>query len=140
MFKKIASVVLTISLLFSCQQNPISSTKITASKAEVIRVSKVSEMPKKSRSVQAEVKPLIFIATVQYMNLEGGFFGLVSKEGKHWLPINLKKEFQQHGAVIKVKGNAIKGMMTIQQWGTPLSIIDIELIKPGRLGGGNNLH
>jgi len=139
MFKKIACVVLTISLLFSCQQDPFNSTKITASKAEVIRLSKVSEMPKKSLSAQAEMKQLSFIATVQYMNLEGGFFGLVSKEGKHWLPINLKKEFQQHGAVIKVKGNAIKGMMTIQQWGIPFSITDIELIKPGRAGGGNNL-
>ena len=73
------------------------------------------------------------------MNLEGGFFGLVSNEGKHWLPLNLNKEFQQHGAVIKVKGNPVKGMMTIQQWGTPFSITHIELIKAGKKIAGNSL-
>jgi len=140
MFKKITGVVLVINLLISCQQDPANSTKTTASKPEVTRSSKVSEMPKNNLSTQAGMKQLSFIATVQYMNLEGGFFGLVAKGGKHWLPINLKKEFQQHGAVIKVKGNAVNGMMTIQQWGTPFSITHIELIKPGRSAGDHNLH
>ena len=140
MFKKIVSVVLTSSLLFACQQEPNNSIKITATKTEVTRASEVSEMPKKVLSTKEEMKQLSFTATVQYMNLEGGFFGLVTKEGKHWLPTNLKKEFQKHGAVIKVKGNPIKGMMTIQQWGTPFSITHIELIKAGRPEAENNVQ
>jgi hypothetical protein len=134
MFRQIACLVLISSLLISCQQEPVNSTKLTVTKTEVAGVSKVAEMPE-----EIEMKQLSFTATVQYLNLEGGFFGLVSKEGKHWLPMNLSKEFQQNGAVVMVKGNVVKGVLTIQQWGTPFSITDIELIEAGRKGTKNNL-
>ncbi|MFB0998618.1 MAG: hypothetical protein QMC13_00075, partial [Colwellia sp.] len=88
---------------------------------------------------KVDMKQLSFTARVQYMNLEGGFFGLVSKEGKHWLPMNLKKEFQQHGAIIKVTGSALNDIMTIQQWGTPFSITHIELIKAGQSGAESDV-
>ena len=67
---------------------------------------------------------------VQYFNLEGGFYGIVTESGQRLLPMNLAKEFQQNGALIKVKGT-IKNVMTIQQWGTPFTITEIELISAG---------
>lgn len=137
---------LVSSLLISCQQEQKDSTNITekdTTETSTVQakatVEKVSKMPIKKQSNQVDAKQLSFIATVKFMNLEGGFFGLVSNEGKHWLPLNLNKEFQQHGAVIKVKGNPVKGMMTIQQWGTPFSITHIELIKAGKKIAGNSL-
>ncbi|TWX49172.1 hypothetical protein [Colwellia hornerae] len=128
MFKKIVSVAFTCSFLFSCQQAAEDVTKRDAAKVEEITASEVSIMPKKNSSAKAESEQISFTATIKYMNLEGGFFGLVSKEGKHWLPLNLEKEFQKDGAVIKVTGKAVMGLITIQQWGTPFSITDIELI------------
>ncbi|MBA6263632.1 MAG: hypothetical protein V7780_13305 [Colwellia sp.] len=138
MFKKMTCVVLSVGILMSCQQestNPIDKS----AQLNVVAKSEVSKVSVKPSSSKVDQKQLSFTATVKYMNLEGGFFGLVSKEGKHWLPMNLKKEFQQDGAVIKVRGNALTGMMTIQQWGTPFSITHIELVSAGRKGTADNL-
>jgi hypothetical protein len=146
MFRKIAYIVLLGSTLMSCQQNSTTSVvKSTASvekasvKVEEVSKSEVAKMSIKPSLGKVDLKQLSFTATVKYMNLEGGFFGLVSKEGKHWLPMNLKKEFQQHGAIIKVTGSALNDLMTIQQWGTPFSITHIELIKAGQSGTGSDV-
>jgi hypothetical protein len=106
---------------------------------DVVAKSEVSKVSVNPYFTKVDLKQLSFTATVKYMNLEGGFFGLVSKEGKHWLPMNLNKSFQQDGAVIKVRGNPLTGVMTIQQWGTPFSITHIELISAGRKGTADNL-
>ena len=70
--------------------------------------------------------------TVKYLNFEGGFYGLVSSTGEKLLPMNLAKEYQLEGTKLKVKGQLIKDMMTIQQWGEPFKITDVELIKLGK--------
>ncbi|MFT6919601.1 MAG: hypothetical protein ACJA2G_002237 [Cognaticolwellia sp.] len=67
---------------------------------------------------------------VQFLNLEGGFYGIITDSGKKLLPMNMAKEFAQNGAIVRVKGK-VKDVMTIQQWGTPFTITDIELIKSG---------
>lgn len=146
MCKKIAYIVLLGSTLMSCQQSSTTAVeKSTASvekepvKVEEIAKSEVATMLIKPSLGKVDMKQLSFTATVTYMNLEGGFFGLVSKEGKHWLPMNLKKEFQQHGAIIKVTGSTLDDIMTIQQWGTPFSITHIELIKAGQPGAGSDV-
>lgn len=69
---------------------------------------------------------------VKFLNLEGGFYGIVTSSGKKLLPMNLPKEFAQNGAVIRVKGKE-KNIMTIQQWGTPFEITDVELISAGKV-------
>ena len=70
---------------------------------------------------------------VQFLNLEGGFYGIITDSGKKLLPMNMKKEFAQNGAIVRVKGK-VKNIMTIQQWGTPFTITEIELISPGTIG------
>ena len=73
--------------------------------------------------------------TVSYYDLEGGFYGLTSETGGKLLPMNLAKQYKFQGTVLKVKGEVIKDMMTIQQWGQPFRIIDVELIKLGHSSG-----
>jgi len=72
--------------------------------------------------------------TVQYYDLEGGFYGLTNKTGDKLLPMNLAKKYQLPGTELKVKGQFIKGMATIQQWGQLFKITDVELIKLGKAG------
>lgn len=71
-------------------------------------------------------------ATVRYMKLEGGFYGLITHDGKKYYPLNLAKEFQQHDALIRFRGKVNKEILTIQQWGTPFNITEINLLKAGR--------
>ncbi|GAW96822.1 MULTISPECIES: hypothetical protein [Colwellia] len=74
--------------------------------------------------------------TVKYLDFEGGFYGLVSKTGDKLLPMNLAKEYQLPGTVLKVQGHVIKDMMTIQQWGQVFKITEVELIKLGKANTG----
>ena len=76
--------------------------------------------------------------TIKFMEFEGGFFGIVTDEGDKLLPMNLAKEFQQIGAKVKIQGQLVTDMMTIQQWGTPFKITKIELIKAGKPKGGSS--
>lgn len=110
MFIKILRVVFISSILFACQQS--------------------STQPfKKPSTQQPALQEISFTATVKYINLEGGFFGLLTTEGQHWLPVNLKSEFKKNGTVVKIRGHEMKNMMSIQQWGKPFSITHIQLIK-----------
>jgi hypothetical protein len=128
MFKNICSVLLIAGALFSCQQKPEPAMNKSPSELTM----------KKLASDQPGIKEVSFTASVNYMKLEGGFYGLVTKEGQHWLPMNLPNEFKKHGAMVKVKGHEIKDIMTIQQWGKPFSITDIQLIKMTEKGEKNN--
>lgn len=69
--------------------------------------------------------------TVQYIEVEGGFFGIVTKNGGKFLPMNMDKSAQKHGSIIKFKGVVLKDMHTIQQWGTPIKLSEVKVIKEG---------
>jgi hypothetical protein len=139
MYTKTVILALTSCILFSCQQTINKPLEDVASELHVSK-SEVPQITPKYPLIEVGMKQLSFTATVKYMNLEGGFFGLIAKDGTHWLPINLNQTFKQEGAIIKVRGNAVENMMTIQQWGKPFSITHIELIKAGLNGKGKNLH
>ncbi|MGL1958181.1 MAG: hypothetical protein OCD00_12780 [Colwellia sp.] len=72
------------------------------------------------------------VVTVKYFSFEGGFFGLVSKNGVKLLPMNLKKNYKIDGTILKVIGHVDNDIMTIQQWGTPFNITAVELVKIGK--------
>lgn len=72
---------------------------------------------------------------VVYLTMEGGFFGVVTKDGRKLLPMNLPKQFQQDGAVIQFSGKVLTDIVTIQQWGTPFKFQDVELIEAGNGNG-----
>jgi len=66
--------------------------------------------------------------TVRYMNLEGGFWGIVADNGQKILPKNLPAEYRKDGLRLSFSAQEITGMMTIQQWGTLSSVSDISVI------------
>lgn len=70
--------------------------------------------------------------TVVYNRFEGGFYGLLTHDGKKLLPLNLDKNYRQDGAILQVKGEVANDAMTIQQWGTPFKISSVKIVKEGR--------
>jgi hypothetical protein len=76
-----------------------------------------------SGSAQDEIS---FVGEVRWIPLEGGFFGLVAEDGRRFFPLNLPQEFKKEGLKIKVKGNIKKGIATVQMWGAPFEIHEIE--------------
>ncbi|WP_281559366.1 hypothetical protein [Thalassomonas sp. RHCl1] len=116
--------------LMACQSEP-ASTEMTSSPAAAVTSEQGANMSNKL--TKQERRPVLKWqqGTVKYLTMEGGFYGIVTDEGKKLLPMGLAPEYRQHGAIVKVKGELIKNMMTIQQWGTPFKITEIELIAPG---------
>jgi hypothetical protein len=64
-------------------------------------------------------------ATIQHFSFEGGFYGIVTKKGEKLLPLNLPTDYQKPGIKVKLKGQLIPEMMTMNQWGSPFHIIEI---------------
>jgi len=100
-------------------------------------VEHASTPEQKSEKISKEKIPMIKAkqswqeVTVKYLNFEGGFYGLVSKSGDKFLPMNLPEKYKIDGTILRVKGQLNNNVMTIQQWGKPFKLLDMELIKIG---------
>ena len=64
--------------------------------------------------------------TIQYIDLEGGFYGLLADDGEKYLPLNLDAAYEEDGLRVRFAMEKAEGVMTIQQWGTPIRITAIE--------------
>jgi hypothetical protein len=69
--------------------------------------------------------------TVTYIDLEGGFYGIVASDGARYLPLNLPAEFREDGLSVSFEAEPEEDVATIQQWGTPVTLLSIE-------GGGHS--
>ncbi|MCW8879628.1 MAG: hypothetical protein OQK04_06380 [Kangiellaceae bacterium] len=126
----------TIALIFSCLLS-ISACGSPASNRDSAQTESNSATPATapttSTDQEQEVEPEYqYQGTVTYIGLEGGFYGVVTKSGKKLLPMNLDKKYLQDGAIIQFNGKLAKGMMTIQQWGTPFNFSEVKLVKRGK--------
>ena len=66
--------------------------------------------------------------TVKYVNLEGGFYGIVSDNGQKLDPVNLKDEFKKDGLRVKFVYSLKKNGANIHQWGKIVEILSIRKI------------
>lgn len=80
--------------------------------------------------LSSAAEEIIFVAHVRWISLEGGFYGLEAKDGRKFLPLNLPEEFRKNGLKIRVRGKIQKGIVTAYMWGTPLEILEIEILNP----------
>ncbi|WP_022835681.1 hypothetical protein [Salisaeta longa] len=67
-------------------------------------------------------------ATVRYIDLEGGFYGLVTQDSVRYQPVALDEAFRQDGLTVRFRA-VPRNVMTAQMWGTPIEIIEIERLK-----------
>jgi hypothetical protein len=62
---------------------------------------------------------------VEYVELEGGFFGIVTEDGRRWDPTNLADEFKVDGLRVRVRVRPAADRLGTHMWGI---IVDIEEI------------
>ena len=120
MQKKLLLPVICLLLSTACSQAETNQTSNAP-----ISTSEEAKMTAKESNTWHEV-------TVNFLDFEGGFYGLVSSDGNKLLPMNLAKEYKLQGTVLKVQGHIIKDMITTQQWGQVFKITDVKLIKLGK--------
>ncbi len=70
------------------------------------------------------------VGTIQFFDLEGGFYGLVADDGARYDPLNLDEAFQQDGLRVRFRARLRTGVLTIRQWGKP-----VEILEMARLDG-----
>ena len=63
--------------------------------------------------------------TVAYIDLEGGFYGIIADDGMHYLPLGLEERYRVDGMRLTFAGEVSRDVMTVQQWGTPVEIIAV---------------
>ncbi len=64
--------------------------------------------------------------TVQYVDLEGGFYGIVGDDGQRFDPTNLSDEFKEDGLRVRFRARTRDDLMSIRMWGTLVEIVSIE--------------
>jgi hypothetical protein len=64
--------------------------------------------------------------TITYIDLEGGFYGIIADSGDRYFPINLDQQYKVNKLKVHIKGKIRKDVITTTMWGTPLEILKIE--------------
>ena len=67
--------------------------------------------------------------TVVFVNLEGGFFGIVDDEDERYDPINLDWDYREDGLKVEFQAMIRDDLPTSRMWGTTIEIIDIEVLE-----------
>ncbi len=65
-------------------------------------------------------------ATVRFIELEGGFYGIESDAGDSYLAINLAEEYKEDGLRIMFTMKSRPDIMTTKMWGKVIEIVEIQ--------------
>ena len=65
---------------------------------------------------------------IQYVDLEGGFYGIISDDGAHYDPVNLPEDFMEDGLRVRCTLKILDNQSSIHMWGTVVYILEIERI------------
>jgi len=64
--------------------------------------------------------------TITYLDLEGGFYGIVDEAGTRYRPLNLPEAYQQDGLTVRFSFVRRTNTVSIQMWGTAIDLLFIE--------------
>lgn len=64
--------------------------------------------------------------TVQYVDLEGGFYGLVADDGTRYDPSVLPEAFQEDGLRVSFRLEPREDVLTTRMWGQVVRLVEIE--------------
>lgn len=88
-----------------------------------------SSVPDTSSSTSVPADSIIeSTGTIRYVDLEGGFYGLVDTSGTKYDPTPLPESFQKDGLRVRFRVTE-KDVMTTRMWGTPVDVLHMERIE-----------
>jgi hypothetical protein len=67
--------------------------------------------------------------TIKYIDLEGGFYGIIAEDGTRFNPENLPEKFRSDGLRVRFNGTPDRKGVSIQMWGMMFRINKIEILK-----------
>ena len=66
---------------------------------------------------------------ITFVELEGGFYGIVTDQGEQLDPSNLPPEFKREGVKVKFKVKLQEAGPSIRMWGKQVEVLDIKELK-----------
>ena len=67
--------------------------------------------------------------TITYIELEGGFYGIIGDDSENYDPINLSQDFHEDGLRIWFQFILRDDQISIHQWGTLIEIVSVERLN-----------
>jgi len=83
------------------------------------------QAPSRSEGEHAQV----VTGTVRHIDLEGGFYGIVTDEGAKLDPVNLPEEYRKDGVRIEARVVEIRGRVSTHMWGKLVRIIEFKRLS-----------
>jgi PBP1b-binding outer membrane lipoprotein LpoB len=123
--KLLLSTFLTL-LVTGCIANNENTPEVTENPQTSI------EPTEETNEMVNDQKQLAMTGTVHFLEMEGGFYGIITDKGAKLLPMGLDKKYMVSGTIINFNGEFVKDRATIQQWGQLFRIESIKLIKMGK--------
>ncbi|KMQ50750.1 hypothetical protein CHISP_2273 [Chitinispirillum alkaliphilum] len=63
---------------------------------------------------------------VTYIELEGGFYGIITPDGEKYRPLNLPEEFKKDGLEVEFRGEIQDDAIGIHMWGKAIVLEEIK--------------
>jgi len=65
---------------------------------------------------------------VKFLDFEGGFWGIVSEDGKEYRPVAMPEQLKHDGEAVEVTVRLVDEGMSIHMWGEPVRIVAFHTI------------
>jgi hypothetical protein len=76
--------------------------------------------------IQSSEKIIKAKGTIEFIELEGGFFGIIADDGSKYKPVNLPDLYKQDGLKVRFEGKFRTDLLGIYMWGKLIEIINIK--------------
>jgi hypothetical protein len=75
------------------------------------------------------------LATVQFIDISGGFWGFIGDDGEKWraFPDDFPQELKQDGLRVEICANLLEDVVSFVMWGTEIDIISWSYVQPSDL-------
>jgi hypothetical protein len=71
---------------------------------------------------------IVVTGTVEHVELESGFWGVIGDDAKRYDVVNLPMEIRKQGLRVKFVGRVCSGQVSFHLWGIIVEVISIERI------------
>jgi len=68
-------------------------------------------------------------ATIVYVPLEGGFWGIEADNGTQWLPLDMPAGLKKAGLRAVLRLRERDDVMTLHLWGSPVRILSYQIVE-----------
>ena len=71
------------------------------------------------------MKTKVITGKIIWQDIEMGFWGIIDKNGKEYLPMNLPAHLEKNGLEVKLEIEEMEDAMTMIMWGIPVRVVNV---------------